>query len=142
MSDPGSVGEGGKLPFERLDFVYMPSRDVPADMDYFMKVLGARLVFAVEGMGARVAMLELAENPPRIMLADHLGGERPVLVYRVPDLDKALDELERRGWQGDQTFEIPYGPICSFRTPGGHRIAVYEHSRPEVHDHFAGRRDF
>jgi predicted enzyme related to lactoylglutathione lyase len=136
------VTEATALPFERLDFLYMPSRDVAADLDYFMKVLGARVVFAVEGMGARVAMLDLTEESPRVMLADHLGGERPVLVYRVPDLEAALEQLERRGWEREQVFEIPYGPICSFRTPGGHRIAVYERSRPEVHEHFAGRRDF
>jgi hypothetical protein len=34
------------------------------------------------------------------------------------------------------------GPCCSFTTPGGHRIAVYELTRPEVAAHFAGRRDF
>ena len=129
-------------PFERLDFVYMPSRDVGADMDYFMKVLGARLVFAVQGMGARVAMLDLTEDAPRVMLADHLRGDRPVLVYRVADLDRSLDDLEGRGWKREDQFEIPYGPCCSFRTPGGQRIALYEMARPEVHEHFAGRRDF
>jgi hypothetical protein len=136
------VSEGTSWPFERLDFVYMPSRDVGADAEYFMKVLGAHLVFAVQGMGARVAMLELTEDAPRVMLADHLEGDRPVLVYRVGDLENALGELEGRGWKREQAFEIPYGPCCSFRTPGGQRIALYEMSRPEVHDHFAGRRDF
>jgi hypothetical protein len=64
------------------------------------------------------------------------------LVYRVPDLTAALAELEGRGWQREHTFEIPHGPICSFRSPGGHRIALYQLTRPEVADHFAGRRDF
>ena len=43
--------------FESLDYVYMPSRDVAADMAYFTDVLGAHLVFAIDGMGARVAMV-------------------------------------------------------------------------------------
>ena len=55
--------------FEQLDYVYMPSRDVAADMAYFTDVLGGRLVFAVEGMGTRVAMVELTEGPPRVLLA-------------------------------------------------------------------------
>jgi len=31
-------------PFRRLDFVYMPSRDVPADKAFFTDALGGRLV--------------------------------------------------------------------------------------------------
>jgi len=127
---------------EQLDFVYMPSADVAADMDYFTTVLGGRLAFAVEGMGTRVAMVELTEAPPRVLLAGHLEGDQPVLVYRVADLAAAMRELEARGWKRESTFEIPHGPVCSFHTPGGHRIAIYQLMRPEVGDHFAGRRDF
>ena len=128
--------------FESLDFVYTPSRDVAADAAYFQDVLGGRIIFAVEGMGTRVAMLELARSGPRILLADHVEGEAPILVYRVPDLQSALDELKGRGWKPEGTFEIPHGPVCSFRTPGGQRIAVYQLTRPEVGEHFEGRRDF
>jgi hypothetical protein len=39
-------------------------------------------------------------------------------------------------------LEIPQGPVCSFRTPGGHRVALYQLTRPEVGRHFEGRRDF
>ena len=130
------------MTLERLDFVYMPSADVAADMQYFTSVLGGRLVFAVEGMGTRVAMIELTEDPPRILLAGHLEGDQAVLVYRVDDLAVAMRELEERGWEREPTFEIPHGPVSSFRTPGGHRIAIYQLVRPEVGEHFAGRRDF
>ena len=47
--------------FESLDFVYMPSRDAAGDVEFFTSTLGARLVFAVEGMGTRVAMVELTD---------------------------------------------------------------------------------
>jgi hypothetical protein len=130
------------LPFEQLDFVYMPTRDPAADMEYFTAVLGGRLVFAVEGMGAKVAMVELTDGPPRILLADHLTGDRPVLVYRVGDLQKMLKDLVARGWERERTFEIPQGPICSFIAPGGQRLALYQLARPQVEEHFAGRRDF
>jgi len=115
---------------------------VKADAAYFTGVLGGRLVFAVEGMGTRVAAVELSEGPPLLLLADHVEGERAILVYRVPDLDAALDDLERRGWERERTFEIPQGPVCSFRTPGGHRIALYPLTRPEAANHFEGRVDF
>jgi hypothetical protein len=129
-------------PFEELDFIYMPSADVAADVRYFVDVLGARLTFAVEGMGTRVAMVELADRSPRLLLAGHLEGDRPILVYRVADLDRATSELEARGWTRGHMLEIPHGPVCAFTTPGGHRLAVYQLTRPEVGEHFAGRRDF
>jgi hypothetical protein len=128
--------------FEQLDFVYMPSHDVATDVRYFTEVLGADLVFAVEGMGTRVAMVELTDQPPRILLAGHLEGDRPILVYRVADLGVAMKELESRGWQRGESLEIPQGPVCTFAAPGGQRLAIYQLTRPEVGDHFAGRRDF
>jgi hypothetical protein len=130
------------FPFERLDFIYMPSRDVAADGEYFADILGGRVVFAIEAMGARVSMIELTEQAPNLLLTDHLEGERPILVFRVRDLEESLAGLERRGWKRERSFEIPHGPCCSFETPGGHRVAVYQLTRPEVDDHFEGRRDF
>lgn len=129
-------------PFEQLDYVYMPSADVPADVAYFTTILGGRLGFAIEGMGTRVAMIELSPAPPRILLTDHLEGDRPILVYRVADLGRTMKDLESRGWQREGTLEIPQGPCCSFRGPGGHRIAIYERIRPGVEESFLGRRDF
>jgi hypothetical protein len=129
-------------PFQQLDFLYTPSRDVATDLAYLTEVLGGRVVFAVEAMGTRVAAVQLTTGPPLVLLADHVEGERPILVYRVADLGAALAGLEARGWQRQRTLEIPHGPCCSFQTPGGHRIALYELTRPEVVAHFNGRRDF
>lgn len=129
-------------PFESLDFVYMPSSDVAADVEYFTSALGARLVFAIEAFGTQVAMVSLSEEPPALLLAGHLEGERPILVYRVADLDLATEELEARGCEPEHRFGIPHGPGCSFRTPGGHRLAIYQLTRPEAAERLAGRRDF
>ena len=129
-------------PFEQLDFLYTPSRDVAADLAYFTDVLGGRVVFAIDSMGTRVAAVELTAGPPLVLLTDHLEGERPILVYRVSDLGEALTALESRGWEREHTFEIPHGPCCSFKGAGGHRIALYQLTRTEVAGHFVGRRDF
>jgi hypothetical protein len=142
MTDETAMTDETFPPFEQLDFLYTPSRDVAEDMAYFTEVLGARVLFAIEGMGTRVAALELTEGPPLVLLTDHVEGDRAILVYRVPDLEAALGSMEARGWQREHTFEIPQGPVCSFRTPGGHRFALYQLTRPEVAAHFAGRRDF
>jgi hypothetical protein len=129
-------------PFERLDFVYTPSRDPAEDARFFTEVLGGRLVFAIEGMGARVAMVELTREPPRILLASHLKGQRPILVYRVDDLPASLDALAARGWKRRGSLELPMGPACSFEAPGRQRIALYQLTRPGVLRSFEGRRDF
>ena len=129
-------------PFVQLDYLYTPSSDVAADARYFTEVLGGTLVFSIEGMGARVAKIELTDGPPHVLLTDHLDSDRPIYVYRVEDLDRSMSELKKRGWKKASTLEIPMGPCCSFATPSGHRIAIYELSRPEVAKHFDGRFDF
>jgi hypothetical protein len=129
-------------PFEQLDYLYTPSQDVAADARYFTEVLGGRLAFAIEAMGARVAKVELTDGPPHILLTDHLDGDRPVFIYRVADLEEAMRDLKKRGWKRKSTLEIPMGPCCSFTLPAGHRIAIYELTRPDVAKHFDGRFDF
>jgi hypothetical protein len=128
--------------FEQLDFIYTPSRDVKAESDHMVEALGAELAWRIEAFGARVALLRLAPTAPAIVLADHLDGEQPILVYRVPDLEQARADLERRGFEPGPAFGIPHGPCCDFRTEGGHRVALYELTRPEVGERFEGRRDF
>jgi hypothetical protein len=136
------MGDSAHFPFERLDFVYMPSRDVAADVDYFTSVVGARLAFAIEAFDTRVAMVRLSEEPPAILFAGHLEGERPVLVYRVDDLDQAVEDLEARGWAAAARFGIPHGPCVEIQTPGGHRVAIYALTRPDADERLGGRRDF
>lgn len=127
---------------DQLDFLYMPSRDVARDVTYFAEVLGAQVVFAIDSMGTRVAAVTLGTGVPLLLFAGHLDGDVPVLVYRVGDLRAELDALAAKGWKRESTFEIPHGPCCSFRTPGDHRIALYQPTRPDATAHFEGRRDF
>jgi hypothetical protein len=130
------------MSFEQLDYLYTPSADVAGDARYYVDVLGARLIFAIDDGGTRVAMVDLTSGPPRIALTDHLEGDRPILVYRVTDLAAARAELQAGGLSPDRSLEIPQGPVSSYRMPGGHRFAVYAETRPGVLAHFEGRRDF
>ena len=52
------------MTFEQLDYVYTPTRDAAADVRFFTDVLGGALVFAIDEMGTRVAMVSLTEEPP------------------------------------------------------------------------------
>jgi hypothetical protein len=128
--------------FDRLDFVYLPSRDVAADIEHYTGALGGELVFAIERFGTRVAMVRVCADPPALLLAQHLEGDQPVLVFRVDDLERAGDDLRDRGQQILRAFEIPHGPGIEIDNPGPQRIALYELTRPERAAQLPGRRDF
>jgi hypothetical protein len=125
-----------------LDFIYLPSRDVAAEMKVFTDGLGGELVFAIEAFGTRVAMVRLSPTPPALLLAGHLAGDRPVLVHRVADLDRTVAELDDRGVAVAARFEIPHGPVAELTLPGPQRVALYQLARPQVADRLEGRRDF
>jgi hypothetical protein len=93
--------------FGPLDFVYTPSRDVAAEFRHFVEELGAEAVFAIEAFGARVAMVRLGDHPPAVVLADHVEGDRPILVYRVDDLDEAAKRLAERGCNPGAELGMP-----------------------------------
>ena len=125
-----------------LDFIYMPSPDAAADVAHFEGQIGAELVFAIERFGTRVAMVRLGEGSPALLFAEHLEGERPVLVYRVSDLEAATRELREAGTELGEEFEIPPGRIRKIELPGGNPIAIYEETRVERLASIRGRRDF
>ena len=83
--------------FDRLDFIYLPSLDVAADVEHYTEGLGGELVFAIERFGTRVAMVRGAVEGPKLLLAEHLEGEQPILVFRVDELDAAATELRDAG---------------------------------------------
>ena len=128
--------------FGPLDFIYMPSRNTAADAEHFTDALGGELEFAIERFGARVAMVRFGEGSPAVVLADHLHGEAPVLVFRVDNLDAAVKEVEERGGTAGMRTGFPYGPIQLVELPGPQRMALYERTRPEMDEALAGRRDF
>lgn len=126
--------------FESLDFIYTPTADVDAAAADYCDSLGAELLFKVRAMGTTVAALRVSEHGPLVLLAGHLQGERPILVYRVSDYAEAIHALAEAGVELEE-LEIPHGPCASFRAVGDQRLAVYELTRPEANQHFTGRID-
>ena len=128
--------------FDRLDFIYLPSDDVAADIAHYTDGLGGELVFAVERFGTRVAMVRTAAEGPALLLAEHLEGEQPILVFRVEDLEAARAEFQAKGVELGADFEMPYGYGVEVHLPGPQRLAVYEATRRERGESLAGRQDF
>ena len=98
-------------------------------------------MFHIKEMGTEVAAVKLSDVGPLVLLAEHLEGNLPILIYRVENLQRAMGEMERRKWKRGEVFEIPQGPCCTFTAEGGQRLAIYELTRPEVAAHFMGRFD-
>ena len=132
----------GIAPLQGFDFLYLPSRDVAADLDFYTGVLGGEAIWAIERFGTRVARVKLTDAPPQLILAEHLEGDAPVLLHRVEDLDAAAAELEEQGVEVSARLGFPYGSAVAFAAPGGQRLAVYELLRPEVEESLNGRFDF
>src|SRR3954451_2589299 len=130
------------MAIEALDVLYVPSRNVEADVTFYRDILGGRVVFAIEAISTRVAEIDLAPQGPRVVLADHLPGDTPILLHRVSSLDQTLADFTARGLQLEARMELPLGPCATFRSPGGQRLGLYQLTRPEVDEHFAGRADY
>jgi len=127
--------------FLSLDFLYVPSRPPGPVVAYYTDVLGGTLMFHIKEMGTEVAAVKLSDVGPLVLLAEHLEGNLPILIYRVENLQKAMGEMERRKWKRGEVFEIPQGPCCTFTAEGGQRLAIYELTRAGVIEHFMGRFD-
>ena len=131
----------GGMTLGPLDFVYCPSRDAAADLAHWTERLGAEPVFAVERFQTRVACVEPGDGPA-VLFAEHLKGDRPVLLYRVGDLAEATAQLRARGVEVGEIFEFPYGEGAELTNPGLQRVAVYQRTRADRGDSLRGRRDF
>jgi hypothetical protein len=123
-----------------LDYVYTPSADPDADAARWVETLGAELVWKIRRFGTVVACLRVADDGPSVILAGHLEGERPILVYRVDSLEDATAGFRAAGLEVHE-FEIPPGPAARVDSPNGQPVAVYELTRPGRIESFAGRFD-
>ncbi len=105
-----------------------------------METLGAELVWKIRRFGTVVACLRVSDAGPSVILAGHLEGDVPILVYRVDDLAATVASLRTAGLDVHE-FGLPPGPAARVDAPGGQPFAVYELTRPGVVEGFAERFD-
>lgn len=128
--------------FLSLHYLYVPARNIETSLRYYTGKLGGELVWKIHALNTWVAAIRLSQTGPLILLANHLHGDTPILIYRVERLESAVARLRVQGWTPESgPFEIPNGPCYTFRDPTGVRLAIYENQRPEVSREFAGRID-
>jgi hypothetical protein len=75
-------------------------------------------------------MVRLAPEAPGLLLAEHLDGERAILIFRVANLETAVTEIAHRGQIGGR-FEMPYGVGAQLIT-WPQRLAIYEPLTPSA----------
>ena len=126
--------------FESLDFLYVPAPDIESSVKYYTQVLGGKLLWKIHAYGAWVACISLTKNEkPYFLLADHIKRNDVMLIYRVEHLERAIAELQSKGWKEENRIEIPPGPCSTFRDPAGNSLVLYESRRPNVMEEFMGK---
>ena len=128
--------------FLSLDYLYVPAGDIEIATRFYTEQLGGELVWKIHAFNTWVAAVRLSASGPMVLLAAHLQGNTPILIYRVEQLESSVARLRAQGWTPESgPFEIPNGPCYTFRDPTGVRLAIYENQRPDVAKEFAGRID-
>jgi predicted enzyme related to lactoylglutathione lyase len=128
--------------FLSLDYLYVPAGDLEIATRFYTEQLGGELVWKIHAFNTWVAAVRLSASGPTVLLAAHLQGNTPILIYRVEQLESSVARLRAQGWRAESgPFEIPNGPCYTFRDPTGVRLAIYENQRPAVAEEFAGRID-
>ena len=117
-------------PFEALEYLYVGTAAFERDLAYYRDVLGAPLIWNLEGFGAHVAAFRLGKGP-LLLLADHRPAPSCMPLYVVADLKETAKTLRKRGWKSEgRPFEIPNGPCYAFNDPSGNRLGIFQNVRP------------
>ena len=116
----------------KLGYLYIGTSDFKRDLEYYTKVLGAKVLWNYHEFDASVAGLRLGEGP-QYLLADHRPAPSCLPLFEVEDLKATAKGLRARGWKPDgESVEIPPGPCYVFKDPSGNPIGIFENARPAL----------
>src|SRR5256712_13945676 len=106
-------------PFGKLLYLYVGTSDFDRDLKYYTNVLGAKVLWNHQAMGAKVAALRLCEGP-QYLLADHRPAPSCQQLVEMKDLKAQAKELRSRGCKSEgRSFEVPPRPCPLFQDSGG-----------------------
>ena len=123
--------------FDRLDFVYQPSRNVAADLTYYVDTLGAEVVFTVERFDTRVAMLGSATTA-RTCCSPNTSTATPPCSCT----GSTTSPPHGNGSPPPSRSSCPFGDGLILASPAPQRIAVDERTQADRGASLTGRRDF
>ncbi len=103
----GKMGEGKHPPFDNLRYLYVGSKSVQKDLEYYTNILGAEKVWDISSSGTRVAAVRLGKGP-LVLLADHRPPGSCIMIFQVEGVKVASEKLRKRGWKPvSEEFVIP-----------------------------------
>ena len=118
--------------FEELKYVYNGTADYEKDKRFYMEHLGATLVWEFSRFGTQVCALKLGNLNHQILMAGHLRADQQINIYRTGDLQKALQQLKKRGLVfSSGKFGIPDGNCILFKDFSGKESGIYEQTKPD-----------
>jgi hypothetical protein len=85
--------------FCSLDYRYVSASDIEASVRYYTDQLRGELVWKIHACNAWVAAVRLSLTRPLVLLADHLHGDTPILIYRVEHLETSVAACVRGGYR-------------------------------------------
>lgn len=120
-------------PLGRLEYLYVGSADVAADLAFYRDVVGARVVWDFEDFGTRVAAVEVGPRPPLYVLAGHRPPRSVLPIFVVESLDATERALRQRGWtEKGHRVEVPDGPVRILSDASGNEVGLLESVRPRA----------
>ena len=88
--------------FFRSTILYVPAPNIDAAVRYYTEQLGGELVWKIHAFDTWVAGIRLSASGPMVLLAAHLQGDTPILIYRVEHLESTVASLHARGWRAER----------------------------------------
>jgi predicted enzyme related to lactoylglutathione lyase len=116
--------------FKRLVYIYIGTSNFEEDLNFYENIIGAECLWNKHKFGAKVAAFNLC-GEPYLLIADHVNAPSKRLIYEVENINKAIKELNAKGWVADgNIFEVPDGPCINFKDKSGNEYAILEMKRP------------
>ena len=114
-------------------YLYVGVDDTSAAVDFYERALGARLLWHFRRFGTEVAAVQVSEDGPQVLLAEHRPTPSCIPIWTVADLDALVVHLAAEGFadRGD-TAGTPDGPVHMLRDVDGNELGFLQQDVPNA----------